>query len=158
MAEGRSATAAAPLTRRTAERIATSYLESRNRGELDRLDAIYDPAVVVHDCGVPEPLDGLAALKAYYRQSHEGMPDLRFELEEPIVEGDRMALRWTATGTHTGNLRGLPPTGRAMRFTGTVIDRVVDGRIVEEWVDYDTAGVLLQLGFTLVPPGGGAGS
>lgn len=152
-----SRTAAAPLTRETAERISAIYLESRNRGDLGLLDAIYDPQVVVHDCGVPEALRGLETLKAYYRQSHEGMPDLRFALEDPIVEGDRMALRWTVLGTHTGTLRGLPPTGRAMRFSGTVIDRVVDGRIVEEWVDYDTAGVLMQLGFTLLPPGGGAG-
>lgn len=154
MPRGGSGTATAPLARETAERIAAIYLESRNRGDLALLDAIYEPEVVVHDCGVPEPLCGLEALKAFYRQSHEGMPDLRFELEEPIVDGDRMALRWTAFGTHTGPLRGLPPTGRAMRFTGTVIDRVVDGRIVEEWVDYDTAGVLAQLGFTFVPPGG----
>jgi predicted ester cyclase len=146
-------TAVAPLSRVTAERISAIYLESRNRGDLGLLDAIFDPNVVVHDCGVPEALRGLETLKAFYRQSHEGMPDLRFELGDPIVDGDRMALRWTACGTHTGTLRGLPPTGRAMRFSGTVIDRVVDERIVEEWVDYDTAAVLLQLGFTLVPPG-----
>ena len=152
-----SGTAAAPLTRETAERISAIYLESRNRADLGLLDAIFHPEVVVHDCGEPEALRGLETLKAYYRQSHEGMPDLRFELEDPIVEGDRMALRWTVRGTHTGTLRGLPPTGRSMRFAGTVIDRVVDGRIVEEWVDCDTAGVLMQLGFTLVPPGSGAG-
>ncbi|MEW6336408.1 MAG: ester cyclase [Acidobacteriota bacterium] len=151
-----SMTAAAPLSRVTAERISAIYLESRNRGELGLLDAIFDPTVVVHDCGVPEPLRGLETLKAFYRQSHEGMPDLHFELGDPIVDGDRMALRWTASGTHTGTLRGLPPTGKTLRFSGTVIDRVVDERIVEEWVDYDTAAVLLQLGFTLVPPGAGA--
>lgn len=145
---------AGPLTEANAQRIVEIYARARNRFDLALLDGIFHPDVVVHDCGAPEPLRGLENLKAYYRQSHAGLPDLAFAFDSPIVGGDRMAMRWVLRGTHSGNLRGLPATGRTVEVTGQVIDRVVDGRIVEEWVDYDTAGLLRQLGFTMITPPG----
>ena len=143
-----------PLTQADARRIVEVYTQARNTPDLGLLDAIFHPDVVVYDCGSPEVLRGLETLKAYYRQSHAGLPDLAFEFGEPVVGGDRMATRWTLRGTHRGNLRGLPATGRTVAVTGQVIDRVVDGKVVEEWVDYDTAGLLRQLGFALVAPAG----
>lgn len=135
-----------------AGRIAAVYLEARNTPDLGLLDAIYDPAVIVHDCSEPEPIRGLAALKTYYRGSHEGLPDFRMEFPETLLAGDRMVLRWTVSGTHTGSLRGLPPTGRALRFSGVAIERVAGGRIVEEWVEYNPLVILQQLGLAPSPP------
>lgn len=140
------------LTAEQAERILAVYLEARNRPDLELLDEIYHPAVVVHDCSEPEDIRGLAALKTYYRGSHEGLPDLRMELSGSFFGGDRMAVRFTVTGTHTGSLRGLPPTGKPVHFSGVAIDHVVDGKIVEEWVDYNPLVVLQQLGLAPPPP------
>lgn len=138
------------LTRLQAENILSIYLEARNRPNLELLDSIYHPEVVVHDCGEPEDLRGLPALKGFYRANHEGLPDLHMEIGDWLYAGDRLVSRWTVTGTHLGELRGLPPTGRAMRVSGVAIDRVVADRIVEEWVDYNLLAVLQQLG---VAPG-----
>ena len=63
-----------------------------------------------------------------------------------LYAGDRLVSRWTVTGTHLGELRGLPPTGRSIRVSGVAIDRVVADRFVEEWVDYNLLVVLQQLG------------
>jgi len=140
------------LTRDEARELYARFTEARNREELTLLDEVYAPDVVLHDCSVPEPIRGLDALKAYYRGSHEGLPGLRFELGNPMVDGEWMAVRWVLHASHTGNLRGLPATGRAVRVEGMMVDRVVAGRIVEEWVDYDTLSLFFQLGFALVPP------
>jgi predicted ester cyclase len=147
----------AALSTEQVEHILSVYLEARNTARLELLDGIYDPAVVVHDCGAPGDLRGLAALKTYYRGSHEGLSDFRMELFDVFAGGDRLAMRWTVSGTHTGELRGLPPTGKAVRFSGVAIDRVVDGRIVEEWVDYNVLSVLQQLGLAPMPPAGAGG-
>lgn len=134
------------LTRLQAENILSIYLEARNRPNLELLDSIYHPEVVVHDCSEPADLRGLAALKDYYRASHRGLPDLKMEIIDWLYAGDRLVSRWQVTGTHQGELRGLAPTGRSLRFSGVAIDRVVDDRIVEEWVDYNPLVVLQQLG------------
>ena len=54
--------------------------------------------------------------------------------------------RWTARGTHTGEFQGIPATGKAIRMTGTDIDRIVDGKIVECWAHLDELGLMQQLG------------
>jgi len=140
------------MTAEQAERIVTVYREARNTEDLGLLDEIYHPAVVVHDCNEDEPIRGLAALKSYYAGSHEGLPDLRLEFHDVFFAGDRLVTRWTITGTHTGNLRTLLATGKPIRFSGTAIDRVVEGRIVEEWVDYNVLAILQQMGLVHLPP------
>ncbi len=64
---------------------------------------------------------------------------------------------WTITATHTGLLHGIPPTGKSVRFSGMAIDRVVKGKIVEEWVYFNMLDLLQQLGFSLTPPSAPAG-
>lgn len=150
-------TGPASLTQREADRIISTYLESRNTANLDLLDRVFSPQVVVHDCGAPSDIHGLDSLKLFYQGSHIGFPDLRMTFDEVIVSGTNLIVRWTITGTHTGPLRGLPPTARAVRFSGLAIDRVANGEIVEEWVYFNPLELLQQLGFSLVPPTSGAG-
>ena len=73
-------------------------------------------------------------------------PDVRSTVEEQVAEGDRVVTRWTARGTHTGDFQGMVPTGRSFTLTGITIERVVDGRIAEVWVNRDDLGLLSQLG------------
>ncbi|MFC1475858.1 ester cyclase [Candidatus Zixiibacteriota bacterium] len=145
-------TATSGLTQEEADRIASTYLNARNTADLGLLDQIYDAAVVVHDCSAPGDILGLDSLKSYYEGSHTGFPDFKCAFDEVLVSGDRLIVRWTITGTHTGSLRGLPPTGKAIRFSGLAIDRVMEGKIVEEWVYFNVLDLLQQLGFSLVPP------
>ncbi|MEW5702133.1 MAG: ester cyclase [Candidatus Zixiibacteriota bacterium] len=140
------------VTQREADRIASTYLEARNTANLGLLDQVFDAAVVVHDCGAPADILGLDSLKSYYRGSHAGFPDLKMTFEQVLVSGNDMIVRWTITGTQTGPLWGMPPTGKAVHFSGLAIDRIANGKIVEEWVYFNLLDLLQQLGFTLVPP------
>jgi predicted ester cyclase len=78
------------------------------------------------------------------------IPDLKVTLEDQIAEGDRVASRWTGSGTHGGELRlpsgPVPPTGRPIEFAEIRIDRFVDGRIVESWFIPDRMTLWQQLG------------
>jgi predicted ester cyclase len=140
------------LTQEEAKRILSTYREARNTPNLDLLDQIIDPAVVVHDCGAPADIRGLESLKAFYKWGHAGLPDFKIAFDTVLVSGDNIIDRWTITGTHTGLLHGIPPTGKSVRFSGMGIDRVANGKIVEQWVYFDTVGLLQQLGFSIVPP------
>jgi len=131
--------------------IAEIYEEARNSYDLDLLDQIFAPDVTVYDPSSPETINGLAALKEYYHGSHAGIPDLKLTMDEQYISGDRIFWIWSFSGTHTDTLRGLPPTGKAVKFSGVAIDRIVDGMIVEEWVYYDMLGLMMQLGFKVVP-------
>jgi predicted ester cyclase len=91
-------------------------------------------------------------LKAFYKGSHVGFPDFKITFETILVSGDNIIDRWTITGTHTGLLQGIPPTGKPVRFSGLGIDRVAKGKIVEQWVYWNLLDLLQQIGFSLVPP------
>ncbi len=147
--------AGAVVTRDHAGRLAAICCDARNTVNLTLLDAIYDPAVVVHDPGAPADIRGLEALKAYYQNSHTGLPDFKIAIDDIFLSGDKVAILWTVTGTNTRPLHGIPPTGKLIRFSGMAIDRVADGKIVEEWVHFNALDLLQQLGFTLAPPGAG---
>ena len=66
--------------------------------------------------------------------------------KKEIVPGDKVATRWTAEGTNNGALGPVPATGRRMRITGLILDRVVGGKVVERWEQWDQMGLLQQLG------------
>lgn len=69
-----------------------------------------------------------------------------FTIEDVIAEADKVVLRYTFRGTHQGPLRDIPPTGKAVTFTGIYIYRIVAGKIVEGWQNADTLGLFQQLG------------
>lgn len=75
-------------------------------------------------------------------------PDMHWEVEEQIAEGDKVATRFTFTGTHRGEFLGIPATGRAVSVWGIVIDVVRDGTFIQSRIIMDTLGLLGQLGAT----------
>lgn len=84
-------------------------------------------------------------------------PDLHYAIEEIVVAGDRVVVRWLARATHQGTLWGLiPPTGKSVTWPGIHIVRVEAGQIVEIWAVANQASILQQLGVRLVPPPSGA--
>ena len=68
-----------------------------------------------------------------------------------VVEGDKVAIRWTMSGTHKGEIEGIPPTGKKMTIWGISIERIVGGKFVETWETYDTMGFMQQLGLVPTP-------
>jgi steroid delta-isomerase-like uncharacterized protein len=76
----------------------------------------------------------------------DAFPDLKITVEDQISEGDKVVTRWTNTGTQEGDLPGLPASGRSRTVTGIGIDRFEAGKIVESWGNWDTLGMMQQLG------------
>ena len=73
-------------------------------------------------------------------------PDYSGTNVDQIAEGEKVANRFVFLGTHLGEFEGVTPTGKRVEFTGNSIDRVVEGKIVESWVELDMLGVMRQLG------------
>lgn len=73
-------------------------------------------------------------------------PDTCFTIEEMIAEGDTVVTRWTARGTHKGDLMGVLPTHKRVTVTGITINRITRGKIAESWDNWDTHGLMQQLG------------
>ena len=110
------------VSRRVAEEIF-------NGGKLDLADELYSPDYVLHDPALPEDLHGPEGLKQYAEMNLGAFPDVRVTVEGQVAEGDMVATRWTATGTHTGELLGIPPTGRRIEISGMTINRFSGSRI-----------------------------
>jgi len=72
-------------------------------------------------------------------------PDSHWIVEHQIAEGDLVVTRWTFSGTHMGTFMGMAPTGNPVSIHGISIDRIADGKIVEEWEEWDTLGFTQQL-------------
>ena len=87
--------------------------------------------------------DGYAQMAAAF---FGAFPDLRVQNHDVIVEGDKAVARWTANGTHRGELMGIPATGKRVSLKGLDILRVANGKIVERWGEFDALGMMQQLG------------
>jgi steroid delta-isomerase-like uncharacterized protein len=144
------------ITDEEAKAIGDIYAKARNEVNLALLDEIYAPDVLVHDCSSPEDIVGLDALKEYYSYTHKAFPDLQATMDETIVKGEKIIWVWTFSATNTGPFHtpmgDIPATGKKVQFSGVAIDRVDEGKLVEEWVYFNVLQVLQQLGFTIAPP------
>jgi steroid delta-isomerase-like uncharacterized protein len=98
----------------------------------------------------PEPIGREAHLQGV-SMFNTAFSDRHFSVESMITEGDTVATRTTMRGTHTGEFLGHPPTGKQIETTGLTMERIVDGKIVERWFNFDTAGVMQELGISMAP-------
>jgi steroid delta-isomerase-like uncharacterized protein len=130
------------------------WQEASARGVLAVIDDYFAADMVAHPpaSASPTPIRGRDAWKRFTRGQWGAFPDLTGTVEEVLAEGDRVALRVTARGTHSGPLLGLPPTGKPVTFAGMEFFRLQAGRIVESWGHFDAVSLLQQLG---VLPGPG---
>jgi steroid delta-isomerase-like uncharacterized protein len=128
-------------------------LEAFTTGDLDALEGVVSKACVVHDTQNPFATDqrGLDVLRGQVAMYRAGFPDLVMSLDAQYEDGDVVINRWTATGTHTGDLPMLPASGRTATVTGIVIDRFEGDEIAETWTNWDTLGMLQQLGAIPAP-------
>jgi steroid delta-isomerase-like uncharacterized protein len=114
-------------------------------GNMDVIDELVAPDYVGHDPSQPD-LQGPQGIRAFITSYLAGYPDGRITIEEQLAEGDLVATRWTGRGTQEGELIGIPPTGKQVTVSGITISRVKNGKVVEEWSNWDTLGMLQQLG------------
>ena len=116
-----------------------------NTGDVSNIDEIVSPDYVevhankVYEVGLEGARDHILGVRRTY-------PDLHLTIEQQIAEGEWVATRVTARGTHTGEWLGIRPTGKKLEFTGVNLDRVVDGKIVEHGGAADMLTPLLDAG------------
>lgn len=122
------------------------YEDGVNRGDMDVATECFATDYVNHLPGEPEPQRGIEAWKAMFQSFRTGFPDMATRLEDVFSDGDKVAVRHHWTGTHLGEYGGVPATGVRISFTGNDIYRVVGGKIVEEWSEYDELNILRQIG------------
>jgi steroid delta-isomerase-like uncharacterized protein len=74
-------------------------------------------------------------------------PDIRHKIEDMVAEGeDKVAVRFSVTGTHKGEFQGIPPTGKKVSFDGMDFITILNGKITEMWVNVDMMGLMQQIG------------
>jgi steroid delta-isomerase-like uncharacterized protein len=109
------------------------------------IDEVVEPNVLYH-APVLTGATGAQALKQVWPVLLRAFPDLQVAVEDVIAEGDKVVCRDTVTGTHQGEYRGLPPTGKSVTYNEIFILRFVNGRIAEIWGVVDVFSQMQQLG------------
>ena len=125
--------------------------EAWNQGNLNTVDELQATDHVGHHWRVPNQPPGREFYKQYIVGTRTAFPDFHATIEEQIAEGDLVVTRWSVQGTHHGMFRGHSPTGKQMSVSGIVIDRIVDGKAVEGWMEMDTLDEMQQLGVIPTP-------
>lgn len=119
------------------------------RGNLDMADALYTASFANHDPNQPEVPPGPAGVKRTVSIWRGIFPDLAVLVDELLQVEDRVLVRFTAKGTHQGDLRGIAATHREVFVSGMVLYRLDDGRITEAWTQWDALGMMDQINATM---------
>jgi ketosteroid isomerase-like protein len=109
-------------------------------------DELISSDYIGYDPALPEPIRGPQGAKDNFKQYSDAFEGAQITVKDQIVEGDVVATRWEGRGRHTGELMGVPPTGKEVIVDGLNLTRLRDGKIIEEWSNWDTLGMLQQIG------------
>jgi steroid delta-isomerase-like uncharacterized protein len=121
------------------------FEEVWNKGNINLLDTLLDPAYVNHTPSVPTS-PGPGGLKPIVMAIRRGFPDLHYDIQSMIVTNDYLTMRVEMTGTHTDTLFDIPPTGKKIRVMQINVEKITDGRITEHWRVTDELTMMKQLG------------
>ena len=129
--------------------------EGFNEGNLNVADEIFADDYINHDA-LPGQGPGPEGTKHNVSMLRSAFPDLHCAVEYQVAEGDKVVTRFSLSGTHQGELLGIPPTSNRVSVTGILVFRIAEGKAVEGWLNWDMLGLMRQLG-VVPPPGQGAG-
>jgi steroid delta-isomerase-like uncharacterized protein len=114
------------------------------------LEAFFSPSLIDH--ALPPMLPpGFEGRKMFYGAFISAFPDVYVQVQDQVAEGNKVVTYWAATGTHNGELMGIPATGRSVTVGGIAIDRFEDGKSVEHWEIFDQMSLMQQLGVVPMP-------
>ena len=122
--------------------IVRRFIEAYNKQNLDSLDEFVAPDYVDH----ANHIQGLESLKQLMNMGIKGVPDWHETIEDIIAEGDKVWVRLAYTGTHTGELFGIAPTGNKITATAVDIYHIVNGKLAEYWNVTDKLALLKPQG------------
>ncbi len=124
--------------------------EAMNQRNLAVFDELCAPDMVVHSANMTT--QGVEAYKQALAQAFTAFPNLQFTIEDQLAEGDKSVIRFTESGTHQGDLMGIPATGKQYHGTGiSIVRHDANGKTAEVWINSDDLGMLQQLGVVPAP-------
>jgi steroid delta-isomerase-like uncharacterized protein len=122
------------------------HILNQSQGNTTQLYHDYAPHAIVEDSMFPEPFVGSHAIMARKNVGMAAIADLQITITNRVVHGNQISAEWTATGTHTGDLPGMPATGRSFTLHGVTVTQRHGGKIVRESLYYDVESLRNQLG------------
>ncbi len=125
--------------------IVSHWNEELWKGNQAMYDKCVAPNCLFHGIG------GQEEHKNFINGLRTAFPDVSLTLEDQLAEGEEVVIRWTMRGTHQGELWGTAPTGKPVTVTGITIQRLAEGKIVEEWTEADSLGLQQQIGAIRAP-------
>ncbi len=117
-----------------------------NKGNLEIMDELYSADIVRHFLPDGSEIKGLAKLRDRIRNHRKAFPDWTEKIKLIVAEGDFVAIHFSSTGTNNGSFLGNPATGKQIHTNDMSIYRIVDGKIVEQWLIPDLLSLNQQLG------------
>lgn len=131
---------------RSAENLVAGLMEAWNSHDAERVTRFYTSDYKGEDVAQATPQRGPEGMREMMARYWNAFPDLHFTTQEVVVQGNRVALVWTARGTHRGRLMNIPPTGRRIQVQGASLLTVESGRIKRAFYIWDVAGLLREIG------------
>ena len=125
------------------------FADRINAKDLDGAMTFFGPNHIEHTV-MPGMPAGAEAVRMFFSMLLAGFPDVQTTILDTLAEGDKVVIRASTEGTHTGPFLGIPPTGKRAKWSFIDIHRIADGKIVEHWVETDQMSLMQQLG--LIPP------
>ena len=129
-----------------AKEISRRVTEDPWRGKMDEVIDLVADDYAGHNPGLPGPVVGKAGFRDFVGTYIAAFPDGKITVDEQIEDGDTVATRWTVVGRNTGQLMGMPPTGKEVTVAGITYSKISDGQVHESWASWDTLSMLQQLG------------
>jgi len=117
-----------------------------NKGRMEAIDEMASPDAVGHGQAQHDTDIGLKEFRIFAMDLRRAFPDFKVTIDRVIEQGDIVVARWTTTMTHKGEFLGFPATGKKVTVTGTSMQRIANGKIVEGWDNWDQLGLLVQIG------------
>ena len=130
---------------------ARQIFDAWNSHDAERYVKLLDEKSAIESDTIPQKtLVGRDAARQFFLVYVRAFPDLHFDIEQMLTAGDFVVVRWTATGTHRGDLMGLPPTNKSAVTRGCSVTEYKNGRASHDRIYWDSGNLLRQLG--VLPP------
>ena len=117
------------------------FIETWNRGDMEAVAGFWAPNIIHHTRQDHDAKD----ISSSYETVMKAFPDLHWDIEDMIAEGDKVVTRLTGYATHQGEFMGVPPTGKQVKCRSFDISRIIGDKIVEHWGLLDELSLMVQL-------------
>jgi steroid delta-isomerase-like uncharacterized protein len=139
--------ASQPTREVQSKQVVHQFFDAYNAHDAERMGQLVSSNTnyLFHVAGMPLPMDWNGR-KQFVAAAIKAFPDINHHILDIVAEGDKVAIRLNITGTHKGEFQSVPPTGKEVSIDGMDFLTIVDGKIVEEWLNSDMMGLMQQIG------------